>query len=704
MPRVTSTPDTTIPAARSKSESPLLAVAVILIATIAAYSPLRHAGYIWDDDDYLTKNTLVQSAGGLSRIWLEPAASPQYYPLVFTSFWLEHKLWGLQPLGYHAVNVLLHACNAILLWRLLVFLQVPAALWAALVFALHPVNVESVAWITERKNVLSAFFYLLSLHGLLAHLMHDRVKPRSPGVYILAFVTFACALLSKSVTASLPAAALVIVWWKRGRLSRQDVRAAIPFFALGLAAALHTAWLEKHHVGAENVDWGLSPLTHVILAGRILWFYFHHLLWPAEQIFFYPKWSLSAGDVASYVFPLGVIAAAAVLYSRRHRIGRAPAAAMMLFCGTLVPVLGFAKVYPMLFSFVADHFVYLACIALFVAATGLVYRALHAIPLPRVMFATATCAILGVLTWNRCGAYRDEETLWRDTIKRNDQAFAAFHNLGMLVHDRGQTDEAAMLLRRAIEIRPNYEIALDNLGMMMLRANRADEAFDLFRRATEANQYYASAQRNYGRMLCDRGQLDEGIRHIEAAILIRPNAFESYEDLANAQFKLGRVTEAIANYRKVLNLNPDYPLGVCNLASALAANGQFDEAAILLDAAIQRAPESAQTHYTLGTIRMAQNRTPEAIAAFRSALKHQPNYPLAHTNLAVALEQSGQRDEALAHFRAAAAQAPDDADSHFNLARALESRGLRDEAIKEYREVLRINPDEPEARKALGAG
>ncbi|MBI5762410.1 MAG: tetratricopeptide repeat protein [Planctomycetes bacterium] len=704
MQRVTPTPDTTIPTARSKSESPLLAVAVILFATLAAYSPLRHAGYIWDDDDYLTKNTLVQTTGGLSRIWIEPAASPQYYPLVFTTFWLEHKLWGLHPLGYHVVNVLLHALNAVLVWRLLTWLRVPAALWAALVFALHPVNVESVAWITERKNVLSAFFYLLSLHALLTHLLRDHEKPRSPNAYILALVTFACALLSKSVTASLPAAALVIVWWKRGRISRDVVRATVPFFAIGLAAALHTAWLEKHHVGAENVDWGLSPITHLILAGRILWFYFHHLLWPAEQIFFYPKWSLSAADVASYIFPLGVIALAAVLYSRRHRIGRAPAAAMMLFCGTLVPVLGFAKVYPMLFSFVADHFVYLAGIALFAATTALIHRALHAFLLPRVILATATCTILGVLTWNRCGAYRDEETLWRDTIKRNDQAFAAFLNLGMLVHDRGQTDEAVMLLRRAIEIRPNYEIALDNLGMMLLKENRTDEAFDLFRRATEANPYYASAQRNYGRMLCERGQLDEGIRHIEAAILIRPHAFESYEDLANAQFRLGRIADAISNYRRVLERNPDYPLGACNLASALTAIGQFDDAVKLLDAAIQRAPDSAQTHYTLGTIRMAQNRAPDAIAAFRAALKHQPNFPPAHTNLAVALEQSGQRDEALAHFRAAASQSPDDADAHFNLARALESRGLRDEAMKEYREVLRINPDEQEARKALGGG
>mgnify|MGYP001617037127 CR=1 FL=1 len=651
----------------------LLGCGLIVILTLAVYIPAIRAGYIWDDDHYLTKNALVQSPGGLSRIWFEPKASPQYYPLVFTAFWIEHALWGLSPLGYHLVNVLLHACNAILVWRLLRWLRVHGAFVAGLVFAIHPVHVESVAWITERKNVLSGLFYLSALWIYLSHaLPESRDATKRPSThYGVAMAFFVCALLSKSVTATMPAVAMVIVWWKRGAITRRDVFSALLFLIVGLSAAFHTAWLEQHHVGAESVAWGLSPLDRCLVAGRVIWFYFAKLAYPAELIFFYPKWTIAADAAWQYLFPIGALGLLVAAYALRNRIGRGPAAALFCFCGTLLPVLGFVKVYPMIFSYVADHFQYLASISAIALSTGIAAK-IHferdgSTRLFLCVISVVVLATFGFKTWQRCGVYQDEETLWRDTIKRNPSAWAAYNNLGMLLHDRGSEDEAVSMLTKAIEARPDYEIALDNLGLMLLQRNRPDEAFELFRRATEANRYYSSAQRNYGRMLCDRGRIDEGIRHIEAAILIQPRKYESYEDLGNAYFRSGRAKEAVQSYRTVLELNPDYPLGMSNLAAALAAIGNADEAIVLL----------------------------------KHALAIQQTNPLAHSNLAVLLAGLGRVDEALEHFQTAARQAPDDADAHFNLARTLEGHGERDAAMREYREVLRINPNDPEARKAL---
>src|ERR1043166_1983285 len=336
--------------------------AALAIVTILAYLPAIRSGYIWDDDKYVTKNPLLQEHGGLTRIWFEPQASPQYYPLVFTSFWIENKLWSLKPLGFHLVNVLLHAANSILVWRILKRLEVRGALVIGAIFALHPVHVESVAWVTERKNMLSGLFYLLSLRAYLRWDSQD--VGRTWTGYGLSLLLFICALLSKSVTAILPAVILVILWWKHGRIAMSDIARLIPFFLVGMALALHTAWLEKHHVGAERVDWGLSVLDRFLIAGRVPWFYLYKILWPHGLIFFYPRWTIDAGQWWQYLFPLATLASLAILWALRKRIGRGPLAAALIFCGTLFPVLGFLPVYPMIFSWVADHFQYLASIGM----------------------------------------------------------------------------------------------------------------------------------------------------------------------------------------------------------------------------------------------------------------------------------------------------------------------------------------------------
>ncbi|HUI07690.1 MAG TPA: hypothetical protein VL486_11875 [Verrucomicrobiae bacterium] len=238
----------------------LLATALVVLVLVA-YLPALRGGFLWDDNAYVTENQALRTPNGLGEIWFKPGTTPQYYPLVFTSFWLEYRLWRLQPFGYHLVNVLLHAANAVLLWRVLRRLEIAGAWWAAAIFALHPVMVESVAWVTERKNVLSCLFYLL------AALAYFRFRPLTNGsvvrardwrFYPLSLAFFLCALLSKTVTCSLPAVLVLLLWWKGGRIEKRDARALAPLFGLGAALGLMTVWWEERLVGAGGAEWTLS--------------------------------------------------------------------------------------------------------------------------------------------------------------------------------------------------------------------------------------------------------------------------------------------------------------------------------------------------------------------------------------------------------------------------------------------------------------
>ncbi|MDI1318806.1 MAG: hypothetical protein PSW75_01255, partial [bacterium] len=334
--------------------------ALVFLLILVAYLPALSGGLLWDDNGHITRTDL-RSWEGLFRIWSEIGATQQYYPLLHSAFWLEHHLWGDATLGYHLLNVLLHATTACLFGRLLQRLAVPGAWLAALLFALHPVCVESVAWISEQKNTLSAVFYLAAA---LAYLRFDDGE-RTPRRYVLATGLFVLALLTKSVTATLPAALLVVGWWRRGRLDwRRDVRPLLPWFVLAGASGLFTAHFESALIGAQGADFNLGVLQRCLLAGRVVWFYLGKLAWPADLIFIYPRWTIDTAVWWQWLFPLAGLALLGGLawWSRQSR---GPLAAALLFGGTLFPVLGFVNVYPFVFSFVADHFQYLASLAVF---------------------------------------------------------------------------------------------------------------------------------------------------------------------------------------------------------------------------------------------------------------------------------------------------------------------------------------------------
>jgi tetratricopeptide (TPR) repeat protein len=576
-----------------------LLAGLLVAMTLVVYRPVLDNGFVWDDDDYVVENPTLRTADGLRRIWLDYGATPQYYPLVHSTFWVEYHLWKLWPVGYHVVNVLLHALGAVLLWRLLSILQLPGAWLGAAIFAVHPVHVESVAWITERKNVLSGAFYLASL---LAYLRAAGVEsdattdPRSGRFYALSLVSFGCALLCKTVTGSLPAVILLVLWWKRGRIGWAEVRPLLVFFVLAAGFGVLTAQLETRHVGAAGRDWDLSSVDRCLVAGRALWFYAFKLLWPAELVFNYPRWEIDAGRWTAYSFPAAALAAVAVLWAARRRIGRGPLVAVLVFAGTLLPALGFFDVYPMRYSFVADHFQYLASvglIALFAAgAATAAARIFRGRTGPAAAAAAILLVVLGALTWRQAHVYRDLETLWRDTLAKNPDSWMAHVNLGAIVEDRGRVEEAMRHYRESIRIQPVQHEAYNNLGSALRTLGEFDEAIAQLRRSLDVKPDYVLAYNNLGLVYHDQGEYVEAVRHFQRALEIHPDFAAAHTNLGVTLAAQGKWSEAIRHHREALRIEPDFSPAHTNLARALLQRGEIDEAIAHLSRVVELEPES----------------------------------------------------------------------------------------------------------------
>ena len=474
---------------------------LIVLATFLAYLPALRGGFIWDDNSWTTNlSGLFRNASGLRSIWCDLTALQQYYPLSGTTFWLDYQLWKFWTPPYHVENVLLHALAAILFWRLLLRLQLPGAWLAAALFALHPVMVESAAWITERKNVLSLALYLGALLAYLRYAQSvtggewrvtsgkrqvtqtdsilSRVTFHVSLHYSLAFFLFLGALLAKTTTFSLPATILLLGWWQRGRLRwRADVLPTLPFFALAIGPCAVTAWLEKNHVGAQGPDFVLTFPQRCLIAGHAFWFYLGKLFWPANLCFVYPRWQPNPGVWWQWLYPVTATGALWTLWLARRRIGRGPATALFYFVGTLFPVLGFLNAYGMFFSFVWDHWVYLPSLGLMALVAVLVTRAAEWLRRPAVVYGFAGIVLptLGLLTWRQCGMYTDMETLWRTTLARNPDCWMAHANLGVCVYlkDRGRIGEALDNFHQAIQINPNVAETYFLLGTVLYQSGRA---------------------------------------------------------------------------------------------------------------------------------------------------------------------------------------------------------------------------------------
>jgi len=591
----------------------------LVLAVVIAYQAAWHAGYVWDDSKYVTDNGTLRSLHGLRLIWLVPGATVQYYPLTLTTFWLEYHLWGLHPLGYHLVNVLLHSLNAILFWMILRRLGVPGAWLAAGIFALHPVCVESVMWITERKNTLSGLFFLGSLLAALKFWLPGETslqpKPSSTAgelkvpladwkFYWLALTLYVCALWSKTAAVPLPAVILLLVWWKRSGIAWREVQLILPFLAVGAALGLITMHIERHE-GATGSEWDLSLVQRCLIAGKDFWFYLGKLFWPYPLAFVYPRWETSASQASSYLPILAVAIGLPGLWWKRNGWGRPILLATAYFGILLSLVLGFLNVYYFRFSFVADHFQYLASLGpIALAAAGVVRLAdllKQRTPFLKAQIGAGLLLVLGTLTWNQALIYRHAEMLWTDTLQKNPDCWMAHNNLGNLLFQAGHVDKAIAHYRTALQIKPNYEEAHYNLGNALFREGYVDEAIAQFQTALQIKPDYAEAHNNLGNALLQKGRVDEAIAHFQTAYQRKPYNAEVLNNLALAlatcpQASLRDGKKAVELALRANQLTGDRnPSVLGTLAAAYAEAGRFPEAVETAQRALQLAERQSNT-------------------------------------------------------------------------------------------------------------
>ncbi len=602
------------------------AAGLLLVAmTVVAYLPATQCGFIWDDDSYVVDNQTLREPDGLRQIWLQIGATTQYYPLVYTTYWMEYRLWGLDPTGYHLVNILLHALAAVLLWRVLTVLRVPGAWVAAALFALHPVQVQSVAWITQRKNVLSGVLYLGAALAYLRYALvptigavgtavsavtpgggHRPTEHRSQdsgtraGLYALALVCFLGALLSKTVTCTLPGVLLFVLWGKRRRLSWQDVYSLTPFLVLGIAFGFLTIWVENNQVRAVGAEWDRPFVDRCLVAGHVLWFYLGKLVWPHQLIFVYPRWQIDAQEFQQYLYPLAAIIGLAVLWLLRRRIGKGPVVAALCFGVTLFPALGFFNIYYTRYAYVADQWQYLGgifAIGLVVATGwGFADRLGGWARGTAAVLVAAVLVTLGTLSYGYERVYGDLESIWLDTLEKNPDCWLAHNNLGNLYESEGRLDEAVRQHNQALEGGPHFDTDVArshfNLGNVLVLQDKLEEAISHYRKSVQVQPEFADAYVNLANAFRQQGEIVEALRHYGMALEFRPEDPAIHYNVAMVLTMIGQTETGIEHFRETVRLAPDWLAPLSGLAWILASDP--DEGIRDPDEAIRLAEHAAE--------------------------------------------------------------------------------------------------------------
>ncbi len=621
---------------------------LLMAAVFLAYQPVWSAGYVWDDDGRLTANPCIVGPLGLKEIWTTKEAD--LCPLVYTTFWVEHALWGLAPLPYHLVNVFLHGTCGILLWRVLGRLQVPGAWLGGALWALHPVQVETAAWITEMKNTQSGVFYLLTilfyLRGLKAGANDERKGDYRN--YGLALLFAALALASKSSTVILPIVLGLCAWWIEGRWQWRHLFRLAPVALMAIFPSLLTLWTQKLLVqGAEDMQYTRSLPERVATAGDAVWFYLGKLVWPHPLIFIYPRWHIDAASWLSWLPLAAVIIVLAVLWIYRNAWARPYFFAFAYFLAALLPVLGLIDGFFWRYSLVGDHFQYLASMGpLALAGAGVAQCGRFAIPgklpLPFILGAGGLL-LLGVLSWQRAWVYQNVNTLWSDTLAQNPQCWLAYEDLSIeLVHEH-RFDAALGQAQKAVQLKPNDSEPHVNLGAIYLDQEQWDPAIAQFQEALEINPRLAKTHNNLGNALAQKGRVDDAIAQYQSAVEIDPGFAEAHFNLGIAFTQKGRVDEAIDQFQQDIALEPYNADSHFNLANALAQKGRVDEAIDQYQQALVLEPDNGDIHTNLGAVLIQKRRLDEAIVQLEEVVRLKPGDADAQRNLAKALQARGSK-------------------------------------------------------------
>jgi tetratricopeptide (TPR) repeat protein len=581
----------------------ILGCIVIAGGCFLAYSPAIKGPFLWDDHNYITNNELLSAPDGLWRIWFSTDVPSQYFPFVYTTFRFEYQLWGLNPIGYHVDNIILHIISALLLWLILRRLSIPAAFVAAAAFALHPVNVESVAWITQRKNTLMLVFALLSVFFYIELVVRSPTKRRSVVFYLLSLFCFALSLFSKTTACVLPLVLILILWLKEVPLNTRRLLQVAPYFVMGIAMGLLTMWWEKNHQGVGLIDLGLTFPDKLLIASRAIWFYAGKIFWPLNLAFSYPRWKIDAAEPAQYVWLLVCFVAAGGLFIFRKPIGRAPVAAILFFAIALFPMLGFFTLYTFLYSWAADHYAYMGTIGLITLAVGIgssiIYRLGKMGRMVGPVVAAAVLIALGILTWRQAGLYSNPELIWRDTLKKNPDSWLAHNNLGLVLITHNKLDEAIVHLSRSLELVKDtkelhpHDIAAAhfNLALIYRGQNKFDEAIEQFEQTVkidpndfEAQRELAMTHYQWADVLSKEGNVLGQITQLHRALDVAPGYVDALQSLVgifvNTTDPDTRSATKIIEYAKraVATTNSKNPLLLNLLAMVYAADNQFAEA------------------------------------------------------------------------------------------------------------------------------
>ena len=725
---------------RGKS-STALAAALLAALTVVVYLPALRAGFVFDDEPLITQNPMVKAQDGLHQFWFTTQA-PDYYPLTWSFWWLEWRWWDTRAFGYHAVNVLLHAVDAILLWLILRRLKLPAAWLVAALFAIHPVNVATVAWISEQKSTLSMLFYALAILWYLKFDDADRLPEINRGTwawYSLSLTAFLLALLSKTAVAMLPVVLLACIWWRRGTVRGKDVFCVVPFFVVALILGLVTIWFQYHHSMEDRAVLTGGLAARLAMASRVPWFYLSKALVPVGLTVAYPQWEIDAPRWSSYVPGAVLIGGLVVLWWKRGSWGRPWLFGLGYFVVTLFPVLGFFDQAFYRHSLVADHWQYysiIGVIALVVGAARWIGHRLHLPGRPIGWLISAVVLLgLGAATWTRSGVYANNETLWQDNVTRNPDAWLAHNDLGVALNQAGKFSDAIGHFEQALRLKPDfaeahnnlgnalfhlghvqeaigqYERALQlsprsvsvhfNLGIALEQAGRAQDAITQYEQALQTKPDYAEAHYNLGNLLSQQGNPSEAIAQYQQALRLDPHSAQAHYNLGNVLFHLNQSSQAIQQWELAVQAKPDFAEAHFNLGNALLRAGQLQEASRHYMRAVQIRPDYVEAHYNLGMALMDLGRFPEAAEHLEQALRLRPNYPEGENNLGVALQRVGRTQEAIACYDKALQLKPDYVEARFNLAVALEQTGRIDDAIRQYEQVLQLKPDSTEARNRL---
>ncbi len=611
--------------------------AAVIAAMLVAYWPSLSGPFLMDDEPLLSRNEMIRASDGLYRIWF--TTEPQdYWPLTNSSLYLEWRLWGENPLGYRCTNLVLHLASSLVVWIILRRLSIPGAFLAAILFAIHPANVESVAWISERKNTLSMVFFLLSILLFLRN--EDRqkqsVEPRvsasfSSGFYWLSLVSFVAAMLAKGSVAILPPLLLLLIWWRGGRIRLIDIVRSVPFFLIAAVLTGVNIWFQKH---GSSVEFRSATVVQRLCgAGGVIWFYLSKALLPLNQFFVYPAWNIDPRTLNWWLPLASAIGISTILWrAKAYETARGLLFAWAWFAIALIPVLGLVDVGFMMYSLVSDHYVYIAIIAVvaIVAAAWAICHENAASPWNHALKAASASlvAILVMLTRDQTALYANPVKLYQTTIGHNPNCWMAYNNLGKIWMDlpnaarSGKLDEAVADFDKVIRLNPRYAEGHYNMGLALTVKGQLSESIEEYRKAIEFDPAFVNAYNNLGNVLLQIGQTDEAIKQYQKAIEIAPRYAMAYNNLGFAYYKTDQFDKALPQLQKALKLQPDYGQVYLNLSRTMRRTGRLQEAIDDVLRAANLMPSNPEVYVEMAIVFSVSDRPAEAIEAAQKALTY----------------------------------------------------------------------------------